>query len=840
MFKQLALINSENINICNEVNNDITVCFHPHLFKKSPHTMELLYFNLDCRLELFGNTNNTILVTITDNNNITTTYTIVVHFCCNIRTSNDLALEITNALNNQVYSNYDISFLCYCLEYDNIITNPKPEEEDYLCTFTILVSNTCTISFYHKDSIGPLIGFGYGVYEDIDPNGCGITGIKKESITKYNYVESYNESGYIQYNLPNGIPDPIPRPNLLDFVCDDIVDGCIEAQSSHHECCSHHLGSHHGPFNPGSHHCCSHKGGSHHGVNSHKCCSHNGGSHHGPINPDSHYCCSHHGGSHHGPKCAPGHHHCSHYGGSHHNTNSHHCCSHYGGSHHEDPIDKHHCCSHHGGSHHGPLSHHCCSHHGGSRHGTINPGSHHCCSDHFGSHHGPLSHKHCSHFGGSHHGRRRRGDHKKPNKKMDKHAGKQYFGTSAKKINKTTYCKAYDKQDRIYKELTSIQNVQLSKLYNQTHIGYQYQYANQNRIYKKNNHYGGSGGSGWGSDGDGTNSDEDEYQNCLTELQQLQNTYPTITPYTYQPYNSFQQRFKEPARMHDECCYKCLNRNTGTGPGGGIQNPNGNGCSTVIPPIYTNYNDRNCKMILYDSNNNVIPNINHPGLDTTISLNRSINYSLFYDDIYKLLRDLEIDLNRHITKFRPYAFFQVTYDYDTNKVTIENKTGAKFGIGFDFMCDTNFSTTGSLHKVLGFEQRKYLGLTTITSTKKPLIYKHIFSEDYILICSDILLYMNDDINVYPSGISEIINYNEIMYSIPMSKCCNFRPVDSRNYSIELYRSKLLNDIDGDGCVGDECQVNNTPICINFYIRTRSGRHVQMIGAWSATMNIEYN
>jgi hypothetical protein len=167
---------------------------------------------------------------------------------------------------------------------------------------------------------------------------------------------------------------------------------------------------------------------------------------------------------------------------------------------------------------------------------------------------------------------------------------------------------------------------------------------------------------------------------------------------------------------------------------------------------------------------------------------------------------------------------------------IIKKTGAKFGIGFDFLVDANFKTTGSLHKVLGFEQKCYLGVTSITSTKIPLIFEHVFFEDVIYILSDNLIEdLNTDINTFSVGNGQHIPINDILYAIPVSKAIKgFSPCDDNDFSVELFQSKLTYN---DDCELQEHEIE--PICVNFYIRLKSGKHCQMIRPYTMMLNIEY-
>jgi hypothetical protein len=279
-----------------------------------------------------------------------------------------------------------------------------------------------------------------------------------------------------------------------------------------------------------------------------------------------------------------------------------------------------------------------------------------------------------------------------------------------------------------------------------------------------------------------------------------------------------------------ECCFI----SNDTKAGGGILGNGNNGGLCHVQPYWTNYNDINCKMMLYDSNNKPIPNLNYPGFDTSISLKYQTLDTWQYDQIYKFLRDLELEMNRFKTKFKPYAKFELSYDYTNNKITIKNKTGAKFGIGFDFRRDGNFVTTGSLHKVLGFEQKIYLGLTEYISDHKCLIFEHSYPDDQLLLCADLIRVDQDnDINVIPLGQPNPLTNNNMLYSVPLSKAFDFRPINGLDSFIDLSESKFM--------VGCDCEEfdPDKPISLNFYIRLMSGRHIKQNTQWSATLKVEY-
>jgi hypothetical protein len=246
--------------------------------------------------------------------------------------------------------------------------------------------------------------------------------------------------------------------------------------------------------------------------------------------------------------------------------------------------------------------------------------------------------------------------------------------------------------------------------------------------------------------------------------------------------------------------------------------------------IFPNYDDYNCKMCLYNSNGDYIPNINNAN-DTTISLHDN-NGLIRYETIGKLLIAIQQAMNVYANNFAPAANFSVIHNSKTNKITITNKTGASFGIGFDFQNINNIITSGSLHYVLGFEQKSYLNLTTIESIKPSLSFENIFADDYILFCSNISNNTND-INIIGIGNADNIKSNDIIFAIPFSSIRNFTPVDSSFYKIDIsnssfslgYKNKLFN----------ENNINE----VNFYLRTLSGRCISSNCQWNALISFQF-
>ena len=246
--------------------------------------------------------------------------------------------------------------------------------------------------------------------------------------------------------------------------------------------------------------------------------------------------------------------------------------------------------------------------------------------------------------------------------------------------------------------------------------------------------------------------------------------------------------------------------------------------------IFPNYDDYNCKMCLFDSNGNYIPHSSNSN-DTTISLGSTIGLT-HYETIGKLLIAIQQDMNYYTNYFSPAANFSLTHNPKTNKITITNKTGASFGIGFDFENINNTITSGSLHYILGFEQKSYINVTSIESVKPSLSFDNSFADDYILFCSDISNNSND-INIIGIGNSDNIKSNNIIFAIPFSSIKNFSPVNSTFYKIDIsnsafslgYKNKTFNE-------------NNINM-VNFYLRTLSGRCISSNCQWNALISFQF-
>lgn len=212
MIRQNILLSNANKSNVYNLNNDITLNFPTNLFFKPPKFIELLNLDLNSEINLFGNTNNSLYITYKG-----TKHLIVVEYSSALKTDYQFAQAVQSALNNpkssidpsisSPYIDNDLSFVVTESSIENVVTNYKIERESFTTAYTILCTELCDIDFNHKDSVGPLLGFGNGTYN----NSIEISGTSVQSITAYNYIEVINGSGSIN---PAG-----PYPNYNDVNC---------------------------------------------------------------------------------------------------------------------------------------------------------------------------------------------------------------------------------------------------------------------------------------------------------------------------------------------------------------------------------------------------------------------------------------------------------------------------------------------------------------------------------------------------------------------------------------------------------------------------------------------
>lgn len=251
-------------------------------------------------------------------------------------------------------------------------------------------------------------------------------------------------------------------------------------------------------------------------------------------------------------------------------------------------------------------------------------------------------------------------------------------------------------------------------------------------------------------------------------------------------------------------------------------------------PTYDQYTDANCKMMLYDSTGILIQNT-LDSLDSTISLkyNNPTDAPLLCTTIYEYLKIVEDALNEYSTSFTPTADFKVRFNYETYKVTIENSTGALFGIGFELFNPINNSNNyGSMNLELGLPMKTFLGITSITSFYKCQIMDYVFPNEYIL--------LNSENYFYNISSNNITNFESRSYSVnPGDNLINKKTIFAVPLSDVNTNNFLSLKKENSVFIDQEIIKENNYYIVIFYIRLRSGRHARVC-KWDMVFTIDYD
>ena len=233
LVKQNILISSSNKSDISNLNNDITLRFPSKVFFKPPTSIQLVSFDIKSEVSTFGNTNNHFLITLNpdDLGNIRD-FNVVPHFNPFIPDDLTLAAVVEAALNCEVTEfinpsltekvpspNPDVLtdsdtyaglvFTCVHTSIEIIVDNYKVEQDDSTSIYTITSTRPVKLQFDVKDSIGPIMGFGNGVYDNI----TNVEGTSVQSIEKYNSISGLNDSILLLDTISQ------PFPNYNDINC---------------------------------------------------------------------------------------------------------------------------------------------------------------------------------------------------------------------------------------------------------------------------------------------------------------------------------------------------------------------------------------------------------------------------------------------------------------------------------------------------------------------------------------------------------------------------------------------------------------------------------------------
>lgn len=243
---------------------------------------------------------------------------------------------------------------------------------------------------------------------------------------------------------------------------------------------------------------------------------------------------------------------------------------------------------------------------------------------------------------------------------------------------------------------------------------------------------------------------------------------------------------------------------------------------------YDQFTDIACKMDMYDSSNQLIPNYLDPR-DTTISIPIVKGY---LSSIAEFTTYLETEMNRYADSFTGSPIFTVEFDYATYRFTITNDKNVRFGIGFRFNRVYNgLNNYGSLHRQLGFHKRLYLGVTSISSVQDAQIFDRAYTREYLFVCSDLIKYSYDTSLIVTESNGSTSQY-ECIFVIPTSQIDNgsYAPMFEGEHRVRIQASRLAKLYNEDLA---------TAKTINFYLKTSSGRHIKLNTQRTIKFEIEY-
>lgn len=247
-------------------------------------------------------------------------------------------------------------------------------------------------------------------------------------------------------------------------------------------------------------------------------------------------------------------------------------------------------------------------------------------------------------------------------------------------------------------------------------------------------------------------------------------------------------------------------------------------------PVFREYDqasDVACKLDLYDSNHNRIPNY-MDDRDTTVSLPVADGY---IKSVREFIELIETELNRYSDWFDGSPTFEVFFDLTEYRFTISNSSNARFGIGFRFNRADGTNNFGSLHSQLGFDKRVYLGYKSITSTRTARILERTYVGEHLFMCSDLIKY-NYDTNLIVSESGGNASLYESIFTIPASEIVNgsYVPQSESEHRVRINASMLAKQYN---------ENLSSKKKIKFYIKASSGRHLKLNTQWVMKFEIEY-
>jgi len=144
-----------------DANNEVTITLPDSIFSGKVKAINMKQMYIDYSTEIIGTSNYTLSICYPESASARTINIDIVNNL--IRTDEELAAIIASSINAEIGS---LIFQAYFNRITTYTTDIYRDNSDLLCSYTIFTNNNTNfiLDFSAKTSIGPLIGFGNGVY----------------------------------------------------------------------------------------------------------------------------------------------------------------------------------------------------------------------------------------------------------------------------------------------------------------------------------------------------------------------------------------------------------------------------------------------------------------------------------------------------------------------------------------------------------------------------------------------------------------------------------------------------------------------------------------------------
>lgn len=164
--KRIFIVSNLHRDESGDANNDVTITLPDSIFSGKIEAINMKHLYIDYTTETIGTSNYEFSITYPETS-VPTIITLDIDksFSTIVKTDNDLAALIASSINAT------LGTTVFQVYFDQIVVSNQDvyrDNSDLLCSYTIFTNNNANfvIDFSSKRSLGPLIGFGNGLYKD--------------------------------------------------------------------------------------------------------------------------------------------------------------------------------------------------------------------------------------------------------------------------------------------------------------------------------------------------------------------------------------------------------------------------------------------------------------------------------------------------------------------------------------------------------------------------------------------------------------------------------------------------------------------------------------------------